>query len=231
MSSLTIIVPAYNEEDCIARVIDEIETLDLKFQLIVVNDSSTDGTDAKIKEKIKQYNNIMLINRKGRRGVGRCLNRAFEEVSSGYVTVVMADLADDINDIPKMIEKIEEGYDVVCGSRYITGGHGRHKNRFKGFLSWLLGTTLQKIIKIPTSDATNAFKMYRASLLDDITPLMSDTFTTGLEITVRAYRKGYKVSEIPTIWKDRSFGSSNFKILRVAPEYIYWFFWALFSKI
>ncbi len=231
MTDLTVIVPAYNEEELIAEAIDGIESgIDVPFKLIVVNDSSTDKTQSIVEEKMNEYSNLTLINRKGRRGVGRCLNRAFEEVNSGVVTVVMADLADDIQDIEKMMTEIEKGYDVVCGSRYMTGGHGKHDNRFKGFLSWLLGKTLQISIGLPTCDATNAFKMYRASLIDDITPLRSDTFTTGLEITVRAFKRGYKVTEIPTVWKDRTFGSSSFKILRVAPEYVFWLLWAIFTK-
>lgn len=224
---LTVIVPAYNEEENIARAIDDIETLQIPFRLIVVNDSSRDRTAEVVRRKAAEYGNIQLINRKGKRGVGRCLNRAFEEVDEGVVTVVMADLADDIRDIPRMMAKIEEGHDVVCGSRYIPGGAGRHDNRLKGGLSWLLGRALKLLAKLPTHDATNAFKMYRVSLIDDITPLLSDTFTTGLEITVRAFRNGYRVTEIPTRWQDRSFGASSFKILKVAPEYIYWFLWAL----
>ena len=143
----------------------------------------------------------------------------------------MADLADDINDIPRMQEKIKEGYALVSASRYIPGGSGKHKNGLKHFLSRLLGKILQVLVGLPTNDATNAYKMYRANLLDEIGILKSDNYTTGLELTVKAHVLGFRIAEIPTVWKDRAEGKSHFRILQVAPEYIRWFLWALRARM
>ena len=161
--------------------------------------------------------------------LGRCLDRAYEEVVGGAVVAVMADLADDVTDIPRMLEKLREGYDLVSASRYIPRGSGEHANRFKHLLSRLLGKTLQVLIGLPTNDATNAYKMYRTDLLDKIGILKSDNYTTGLEITVKAFVQGLRIAEIPTVWRDRSRGQSHFRILQVAPEYIRWFLWAVWK--
>jgi len=232
---INIIVPAYNEELNIRetiRTIHEIQSrIKLPHKLIVVNDNSTDRTPEIVQNLQKKYDNLILINRRGNHGLGRCLNRAYEEVEEGVVVAIMADLADDVGDIPRMLEKIKEGYDLVSASRYIPGGEGEHANGFKHFLSRLMGKSLQILIGLPTNDATNAYKMYRFNILDRIGILKSDNYTTGLELTVKAYVNGFKIAEIPTVWKDRTEGSSHFRILKVAPEYIRWFLWAVWQRI
>ncbi|MDP8275973.1 MAG: glycosyltransferase, partial [Candidatus Euphemobacter frigidus] len=219
---LNIIVPAYNEEFNISetiRTIHEIQTrIDLPHKLIVVNDNSTDRTREVVQDLQNRYPNLVLINRRGNHGLGRCLNRAYEEVEGGVIVAVMADLADDVSDIPKMLEKIKEGYDLISASRYIPSGSGEHEDRVKHFLSRLLGKALQVLIGLPTNDATNAYKMYRATILNTLGILKSDNYTTGLELTVKAHLNGFKIVEVPTIWKDRSRGRSHFKLLKVAPE-------------
>jgi len=232
---LNIIVPAYNEELNITETLSTIhqiqERVKIPHKLIVVNDNSTDRTKEIVQGLMEKYDNLALINRRGNHGLGRCLNRAYEEVEGGVIVAVMADLADDVNDIPRMLEKIKEGFDLVSASRYIPRGSGEHQDRLKHFLSRLLGKTLQILIGLPTNDATNAYKMYRAGILDEIGILKSDNYTTGLEITVKAYLRGLRIAEIPTLWKDRSQGVSHFKIFKVAPEYIKWFFWAVWNRL
>ena len=232
---LNIIVPAYNEEFNISetiRTIHEIQTrINLPHKLIVVNDNSTDRTGEVVQDLQNRYPNLVLINRRGNHGLGRCLNRAYEELEGGVIVAVMADLADDVSDIPKMLEKIKEGSDLVSASRYIPSGSGEHEDRGKHFLSRLLGKALQVLIGLPTNDATNAYKMYRATILHTIGILKSDNYTTGLELTVKAYLKGFKIAEVPTIWKDRSRGKTHFKLFTGAPEYIRWFFWAIWNRL
>lgn len=232
---LNIIVPAYNEElnisETIATIHEIQERVKLPHKLIVVNDNSTDRTREVVQRLLEKYGNPVLINRRGNHGLGRCLNRAYEEVKGGVIVAVMADLCDDVKDIPRMLEKIKAGYDLISASRYVPGGSGEHENRLKHFLSRLLGKALQVLIGLPTNDATNAYKMYRVEILDEIGILRSDNYTTGLELTVKAHLKGFKIAEIPTVWHDRTQGSSHFKVLKVAPEYIRWFLWAVWVRL
>ncbi len=232
---LNIIVPAYNEEQNISetiRTIQEIQNrVDIPHKLIVINDNSTDRTGDIVENLLKTSPNLVLVNRRGNHGLGRCLNRAYEEVEGGVIVAMMADLSDDVNDIPRMLEKIKEGYDLVSASRYIPGGSGEHIDRWKHFLSRMLGRVIQVLIGLPTNDATNAYKMYRSEVLDKIGILKSDNYTTGLELTVKTYLMGLKIAEIPTTWQDRNRGSSHFRILKVAPEYLKWFFWAIWRKM
>ncbi|KQC16305.1 MAG: hypothetical protein APR56_08320 [Methanosaeta sp. SDB] len=232
---LNIIVPAYNEELNISQTIKTIREIQdrvkIPHKLIVVNDNSTDRTEHIVRKLQEENDDIVLINRRGNHGLGRCINRGYEEVESGVIVVVMADLADDVSAIPAMLEKIKEGYDLVSASRYIPGGEGEHRDRLKHFLSRLLGWSLKLLVGLPTNDATNAYKMYRAEILDRVGILRSDNYTTGLELTVKAHLAGFRIAEVPTVWQDRAEGKSHFKLCKVGPEYCRWFIWAVWKRI
>ena len=121
---LNIIVPAYNEEQNISetiRTIREIqERVKIPHKLIVVNDNSTDRTREIVQELQESAENIVLVNRRGNHGNGRCLNRAYEEVSGAILVAVMADLADDVNIIPVMLEKLRRAM-ILSGLPVHTG--------------------------------------------------------------------------------------------------------------
>lgn len=233
--TLNIIIPAFNEEACIEQTVRQIfaieSNLPIPLHVIVVNDYSTDRTAEIVRSMQLTFSHLTLINRRGNHGLGRCINRGIEEARDGYIAIMMADLADDPNDLAPMLLKLrEEHFDLVCGSRYIHGGHANHHLRLKGNLSFILGKAIQLLTGIPTCDATNAFKMYKTSWLDKIGILYSDNYASGIEIAVRTYCQGGRVTEIPTRWQDRSFGTSHFKILKTGPEYLYWFVWAVFKS-
>jgi len=232
---LNIIVPAYNEELNISQTIGTIreiqDRVEIPHKLIVVNDNSTDRTEEIVRRLQEESDDLVLVNRRGNHGLGRCINRGYEEVEGGVIVVVMADLADDVAAIPAMLEKIKKGYDLVSASRYVPGGEGEHRDRVKHFLSRLLGAALKLLIGLPTNDATNAYKMYRADILDRIGILKSDNYTTGMELTVKAYLEGFRIAEVPTVWQDRTEGKSHFKLFKVGPEYCRWFLWAVWRRL
>ena len=234
MSVLNIIIPAYNEEKNIEEAIRAVESIDSllinkEMRVIVVNDNSIDKTRAIVEQLSGDFSNITLVNRTTERGLGNAIKSGFQAIKGGSVVVVMADLADDVKDIPRMAQLIDEGYDFVCGSRYIKGGHASHHVRLKGGLSKLMGFCFKLLTGIPTWDSTNAFKMYRSEILTKVGTLKSQNYTSGMEILIKAYVNQYKVTEIPTVWHDRNNGVSHFKILKVAPEYIYWFLYGIFA--
>jgi len=99
----------------------------------------------------------------------------------------------------------------------------------QGFFSKAVGLILYYLIGIPTHDSSNAFKMYRKEALDAI-DIKEAGFASLLEITVKAFIKGFKITEVPTIWKKREAGKSKFKMSSVSKNYIYWFFWSVFMS-
>ncbi len=120
---LSIIIPAYNEEDNIVKVINKIEhSIDIPFELIVVNDHSVDNTARFTEELTRQYGNVRLVENKSERGFANAIKTGFSNATGDVFIPIMADLCDDLSTIKKMFDKINDGYDMVCASRYIKGG-------------------------------------------------------------------------------------------------------------
>lgn len=157
------------------------------------------------------------------------IKTGFKKSQGKTIVILMADLSDDISQVDKMYDLIEKGYDVVCGSRYMPGGKKIGGPLIKTFLSKTAGLTLHWFFKVPTHDSTNAFKMYRKSIFKKIEIKSTGGFEYSLEIILKAFKNGYKITEIPTTWKDRDSGKSNFKILKWLPKYTSLYF-SFFKK-
>ncbi len=228
---LSIIVPAHNEQDNIVDVIKKIEqSVSLKHELIIVNDHSSDGTVDLVKGLLKTYPNIRLIENLADKGFANAIKTGFADVKTELALPVMGDLCDDLATIDKMRAKIDEGYDVVCGARYIKGGSRSGGSKLKEFLSCWAGISLRCLLGIPTSDITNAFKMYKKTVIDCI-DLESVGFEISMEIPLKAYYSGFKITEVPTVWNERTKGKSNFKIFKLLPNYIKLYIWAIAKRI
>ena len=121
---LSIIIPAHNEEHLLPLTITQLEReiRGIDYQIIVVNDHSTDSTENKVKKLMNNFKNIKVVSNILPKGFANALITGFSCSDSELVLPVMSDLCDDPNSIYKMYKKIKEGYDIVCGSRYIKGG-------------------------------------------------------------------------------------------------------------
>ena len=228
---LSIVVPAYNEQENIASVIHKIEScLDFEHELIVVNDHSSDETPRLVKELTKQYIHLRLIDNPRERGFANAIKTGFTNANGQVLLPVMGDLCDDLLIVKKMLEKINSGYDVVCGARYIKGGMRMGGSRIKGFLSGFAGWSLYYLLAIPTHDIANAFKMYRKTVLESI-DIKSLGFEISMEIPLKAYYRGFKITEVPTVWREREKGKSSFKMFKLIPSYAKLYLWAISKRL
>lgn len=229
---LTIIIPAKNEQDSILKVLSEIEKkVKVPHKIIVVNDHSTDKTAELVKRYQKKNREISLVNNlKNRRGFSSALKTGFEKAKSEYVLPVMADICDDPVTINTMYKMTDKGWDIICGSRYMKGGKKIGGPLLQGVLSSFVCSSLHFITGIPTTDVSNAFKMYKRSILKDIYISEKSGVEASMEITLQAYFNGAKITELPTSWRGRSIGKSKFKILERAPLYFRIYSWAILNK-
>jgi glycosyltransferase involved in cell wall biosynthesis len=228
---LSIVIPAHNEEENIAQVIGQVEDkIKFLFDLIVVNDHSTDRTAEIVAGLAKNFTNIILVENKLEPGFANAVKTGLASAKTDVVVPVMGDLCDDLETIPVMFEKIIEGFDVVCGSRYIKGGNRIGGSKVKGFFSFFVGRTISMFTGIPTRDVANAFKMYRKEVIDSIN-IESTGFEISMEMALKAYFKGFKVTEVPTVWKEREKGKSTFKMLNLTPNYSRWYLWAMKMRL
>jgi dolichol-phosphate mannosyltransferase len=231
---LSIIIPVYNEAENIAKTINRIEKeVKTPHQIIIVYDFKEDTTIPVVKKIQKENKNILLVKNsiENGRGVVKAIKTGFRLVKNGAVIVTMADLSDDPKTIDLMFEKLQQGYDIVCGSRYSKGGQKIGGPMIKSWLSKLSGLLTPVLLGIPTKDVTNAFKMYNKKAIEAIKIESRGGFELSMEIVIKAFHKGFKVTEVPTTWRDRTAGQSRFKILAWLPRYIYWYVWGVAARL
>jgi glycosyltransferase involved in cell wall biosynthesis len=227
---LTLACPVYNEADNIGGLLDAIEKhVTVPAELAIVYDFEEDNTLPVVLARAASYPiPIRLIRNKYGRGAMNAVRTGLESAARGTaVVVVMADLSDDMADVDTMYRLIEaDRYDVVCGSRYMRGGRQLGGPALKSLLSRLAGLSLHYLAGIPTHDSTNNFKMYRGTFIAETTIESQGGFEIGLEMAAKAYVGGFRIGEIPTTWRDRSAGTSRFKLFRWLPHYFYWYRYA-----
>ena len=229
---LNIVIPVYNEAENIKNTISEInQRVSTPHKIFIIYDFDEDNTLPVARNLMKEQNNIELVKNKYGKGVLNAIKTGFENIKEGVILVVMADLSDDLSKVDEMFQKISEGYDIVCGSRYMKGGRQIGGPRFKKLLSRLAGVSLHYLTGIPTHDITNSFKMYTKKVLDDIKIESNGGFELGMEIVIKAFFKGYKITEVPCVWRDRSAGKSRFKLWEWLPKYIYWYLFAISGSL
>lgn len=220
--NISIVLPVYHEEKNIPTTLKRInQYVRNSYEVLIIYDSDDDPTVSVVRKNFNK-NNIHLV--KNSIGIGRGVINAIKtgilHAKGEAVVILMADLSDDISQIDQMYNLIKKGFDIVCASRYMKGGRKIGGPIIKTLLSKVAGLSLYYLFKVPTHDSTNAFKMYRWDIFNTITIASTGGFEYSLEIIIKAYKKGYKITEIPTIWKDREEGKSNFRILRWLPKYI-----------
>jgi len=228
---ISVVIPAHNEEGNIADVIKRMEeALDIEHELVVVNDHSTDSTRQIVMDLAKQYANIRLLDNESEPGFANAVKTGLFNIKTDVVVPVMGDLCDDLSTIKAMADKIEEGFDVVCASRYIKGGARMGGSKLKAFFSSFVGWSLHFILGVPTHDIANAFKMYRKKVIDSI-KIESKGFEISMEIPLKAYYLGFKITEVPTVWRERTKGKSSFKLFKLGPSYFKLYIWAIFKRL
>lgn len=227
----SIIIPVCNEDQIIGQTIQELErVINENDEVIIVNDHSVDNTIKIAENLIRDYNNIRLVHNLNKSGFASTLKQGFCTASGDIFVVVMADLCDDLLDIKKMYNKILEGYDIVCGSRYMKDGKRIGGSVLKSLFSRFVGKSLKILIDIPTYDVSNAFKMYKRKVIEDI-QIESRGTEASMEIVLKAYFKGYKLAEVPTIWKERFCRKPFLYIFKSGFYYLRWYLWAIYMKI
>lgn len=230
-NTVDIILPVYQEQENIELVVKKItRNVRQKYNIILVFQDPGDPTISIIRKIQKKNKRVKLVKSKYGMGILAALRTGFEYGKSSIIVTMMADLSDDPKDLDKMVERVRNGYDLVCASRYSRRGKRSGGPVLKGFLSFIACKSLRFLTGLPTNDATNAYKSFKKEVLNNITIESEKGFEFPLELTVKAYFLGMKISEIPTVWHERKNGKSKFVFLDVLPKYLRWYFFALRTR-
>lgn len=220
---LGIVIPVYNEGENIAKTLDAIAVqVATPHRISLVYDFDEDNTLPVVRARQGAGHDIRLL-KNSQPGVAGAIKTGLRQAEEEYVLVSMADMSDDYADVDIMCGLLDQGYDLVCGSRYMRGGRQIGGPWLKKMISRLVGISLRYLGGIPTFDATNSYKLYRKRMLDALEIESDGGFEVGMEIVIKAHALGYKVTETPTCWTDRTAGTSRFRLIRWAPYYLRWY--------
>ncbi len=225
---LDIIIPVYNEGNIILTTLDALRReVKTPARILICYDRPEDDTLSTIdanREGLAGMSIEFVLNRA--RGVHGAVMSGMAASQAPFVVVFPAD--DDFNAgiLDAMVAKAEQGYEIVCASRFIPGGCMVGCRWLKAALVRTAAFTLYYIARLPTRDATNGFRLFSRRVVDTI-PVESDSgFCYSLELLVKSHRLGLPVADVPAKWFERKQGASRFQILKWVPAYLRWYMYA-----
>lgn len=229
---VSVVITAYDEGDTIVACLDRVlEAVTLPCEILVVYDSPDDTTAPYVEKYAESDDRVVpALNAYGR-GPARAIRWGIDHARADVVVVTMADGCDDPQQIDQLARLVERGVVVAAASRYMKGGQQVGGPVLKRTMSRMAGTSLHLLARVGTRDATNSFKAYDRAFVQSVGIESDAGFEVGLELVAKARRLRLPVAEVPTIWLDRSFGVSNFKLARWLPGYLRWYRFAYGRKL
>ena len=228
---LDILIPVFNEEETIVKTIENIfSTVKYDYKIIICYDYDEDPTLKIIKESFPHNSKIVFVKNISQ-GFNNALISGFKSSTAKAVLVFMADDHINHNIINLCYEKFTEGYQVVCPSRFIRGGKMTGNPFLKGIITKLVSFFLFNFTSFPIKDSTNSFRLFSKELINKVKIESNKGFTLSLELTAKAHRLGYKITEIPTIWVERDKGKSRFKLFSFILPYTKWLYYIVKTSI
>lgn len=220
----SILIPAHNEERNIGPTIEAVAKVlrreQIPFEILVVNDNSTDATAAVVTEMRQDFPEVRLVDNVRPGGLGRAIRFGLQHYRGEAVAIVMADQSDNPEDVATCYRKMEEGYDCAFGSRFIPGSSVSDYPRIKLVFNRLGNTLIRLMFLTRHNDLTNAFKCYRRHVIDDISPLHACHFNITIEMSLSALIRRYSIAVFPIRWSGRNWGVSNLRIWVMGRRYI-----------
>ena len=225
---LSIVMPVFKEGEAVEPVIRALTRfVHTSHEVIVVYDFDEDPTVPVIERLAGELTAVRGHRNDLGRGVLNAMKAGIAAGGGSYVLITMSDGSDEPHIVDSMVAYARDGADVVAASRYMPGGHQVGGPVFKRLLSRVAGLSLHHVGGVATHDPTNNFKLYAKRFLDDVIIESEAGFELALELTVKAAISGRRIAEIPTTWRDRTSGASNFKLRQWLPHYLRWYLLAL----
>jgi dolichol-phosphate mannosyltransferase len=217
-----VIIPTYNELENLPKLIPAVLSQDESIHILIVDDGSPDGTGKYVKEEMKKNDRIHILEREKKMGLGTAYIAGFKyalQNNYDFIFEMDADFSHDPNELKNFLIAIKEN-DLVLGSRYIYGVRVLNWPMARLLLSFFASVYTRIITGMPIKDATGGFKCFRRKVLEaiDLDKVKSNGYSFQIEMTFKAYSKGFKIIEIPIVFIDRVKGKSKMskKIVREA---------------
>jgi len=208
-----VVIPTYNEATNIGPLIDEILSLPSRFEILVVDDSSPDGTSALVEGHPAFGDRVHILKRPRKQGLGKAYREGFGwALARKYETIchMDADFSHNPKDLERLLEKAKDA-DLVLGTRYIPEGRTEGWPLRRLLLSRAANLYARIVTGLPPHDLTGGFKCYRREALAslDLSSIRSEGYAFQIETTAHVARKGLSVRELPIVFRERSRGASK----------------------
>ncbi len=221
---LSMVMPVFKEGEAVEPVIRALTAgVDASHEILVVYDFDEDPTVPVIERLGHELPAVRGLRNDLGRGVLNAMKAGISASRGEFVLITMSDGSDEPAIVDAMVARARAGADVVAASRYMPGGRQIGGPRLKRLMSRVAGLSLHWFAGVPTHDPTNNFKLYSKRFLDAVRIDSTAGFELALELTVKATIDGRRIDEIPTTWRDRTAGQSNFKLRKWLPHYLRWY--------
>lgn len=237
---LSIVIPARNEAGNVEKTVvllrDHLTSAGIRdFEILVIDDGSTDATYALVMAEHDKDARIRVVRNPGRNGFGRAVSLGLTTFTGDAVVVYMADASDSPSDVVRYYHILRDEADCAFGSRFLSDSKIYDYPKFKLLINRIANFVIKLMFNLPYNDTTNAFKGYRASVIEGCRPFVSPHFNLTIEIPLKAFVRGYSFKIIPISWRNRELGVSSLRLKEQGSRYLYtlltvWFEWLLVKR-
>jgi dolichol-phosphate mannosyltransferase len=232
---LSIVLPAYNEEESIEEtigsIVEALTKIHIDHEILVINDNSKDNTLDVLQRLSSRYPTLRYLTNAGPNGFGYAVRYGLDHFSGDCVAIMMADLSDSPYDLIKFYTTmVEQNTDCVFGTRWSAGGKVVDYPLVKKLINRIANMIIRIVMNIKYNDTTNAFKLYKREVIDGVRPILSPHFNLTIELPLKAIIRGYTYTVVPNSWTNRKHGVSKLKIKEMGSRYFFILMYCFIEK-
>jgi dolichol-phosphate mannosyltransferase len=223
---LSVVIPARNEAAHVGPTVDALRARlrdeGIEYEILVVDDGSSDTTPTEVQARAALDPGVRLIRNAGPHGFGYAVRRGLDAFQGDAVVIAMADGSDSPDDVVRYLHVLRDRAECAFGSRFMPGSRVRDYPRLKLFINRVVNLlVIRTLFRIRYNDVTNAFKGYRAYVIDGCRPLLSPHFNLTVELPLKAIVRGYSYEVLPISWTQRASGASHLHLKEMGSRYLF----------
>lgn len=232
---LSVVIPARDEAGNLGPTLDgvreRLKREGITYEIVVVNDGSSDGTVEEVQSRCTADPWVRLVHSEGPHGFGYAVRCGLDAMTGDAVAIVMADGSDSPDDLVEYFYILRDRAECAFGSRFLPESRVEDYPRFKFVVNRLANLSIRLLFGLRYNDVTNAFKAYRASVIQGCRPFLSPHFNLTVELPLKAIVRGYSYEVIPISWRQRRRGVSRLHLKEMGSRYLFIVLYVWLEKI